>query len=103
MQLASSNLHATFALVIMPSGNILLRTAFACAAAFLAFRYYVSFRSAQNALPFKVVNLPNRGKGLVATRDIIVSILIKFQHTRMSEKKSTAGGNDIERDAALCR
>lgn len=59
----------------MQSGSILLRALFACAAAFLAFRYYDSFQRAQ-AVPYNVVNIPGRGRGLVATRDILVSILI---------------------------
>lgn len=88
----------------MPSGNILLRTIFACAAGFLAFRYYVNFRSAQNALSFEIVNLHNRGKGLVATRDIMVSTrVIKRQFTRMPEKEFAAGRVVIEGGTALHR
>ena len=60
---------------MMHSGSVLLRAVFACAAAFLAFRYYYRFQLAQQTQPFKVVNVPDRGKGLVATRNIMASTL----------------------------
>ncbi|KAF8584696.1 SET domain-containing protein [Ramaria rubella] len=60
--------------------NILIRIFLAVVVTFIASRYYDNFRLARNASPFKLVNLTDRGKGLVATRDILQGELI-FKET----------------------